>query len=57
MNDIYKTIKLGYPEKGMQSWQAMFSPVQMNELASYVKSLKGTKPPNPKAPQGEPFKE
>ena len=57
MNDIYKTIKLGYPEKGMQSWQAMFSPVQMNELASYVKSLKGTKPSNPKAPQGEPFKE
>ena len=37
MNDIYKTIKVGYPEKGMQSWQAMYSPAQMRNLASYVK--------------------
>lgn len=57
MNDIYKTIKLGYPEKGMQSWESMYSPVQMRDLASFVKSLKGTKPANPKAPQGDLFKE
>jgi cytochrome c oxidase cbb3-type subunit 3 len=57
MNDIYKTIKLGYPEKGMQSWQSMFNPVQIKELTSFVKSLKGTKPANPKAPQGDLFKE
>jgi cytochrome c oxidase cbb3-type subunit 3 len=57
MNDIYKTIKLGYPEKGMQSWQAMYSPIQMKNLASFVKSLKGTKPAAPKEPQGEPFAE
>lgn len=54
MNDIYKTIKIGYPEKGMQSWQAMYSPVQMRNIASFVKSLQGTKPANPKAPQGDP---
>ena len=53
MNDIYKTIKLGYPDKGMQSWESMFTPVQMKDLASYVKSIKGTKPANAKAPQGE----
>lgn len=53
MNDIYKTIKNGYPEKGMQSWQSMFSPVQMKNIASFVHSLKGTKPANPKDPQGE----
>lgn len=57
MNNIYKTIKLGYPEKGMQSWQAMFSPIQMQNLASFVKSLKGTNPPNGKAPQGDLFTE
>jgi cytochrome c oxidase cbb3-type subunit 3 len=57
MNDIYKTIKLGYPEKGMQSWQSMFNPVQIKELSSFVKSLKGTKPANPKAPQGDLYKE
>lgn len=53
MNNIYKTIKLGYPDKGMQAWETMYSPVQMKNLASFVKSLKGTKPPNGKAPQGE----
>ena len=52
MNNIYNTLKIGYPEKGMQSWQTMFSPVQLKNLASYVKSIKGTNPPNPKAPQG-----
>jgi cytochrome c oxidase cbb3-type subunit 3 len=57
MNDIYKTIKLGYPEKGMQSWQSVYSPVQMKNLASFVKSLKGTRPANPKEAQGEPFSE
>jgi cytochrome c oxidase cbb3-type subunit 3 len=53
MNDIYKTIKIGYPEKGMQSWQSLFSPVQMKNIASFVHSLKGTKAANPKDPQGE----
>lgn len=53
MNDIYKTIKIGYPEKGMQSWQSMFSPVQIKNIASFVHSLKGTKPAKPKDPQGE----
>jgi cytochrome c oxidase cbb3-type subunit 3 len=52
MNNIYNTLKIGYPEKGMQSWQTMFSPVQLKNLASYVKSIKGTNPPNPKVPQG-----
>jgi len=52
MNNIYKTIKIGFPEKGMQSWESMYSPVQMKNLASFVKSLKGTKPAVPKAPQG-----
>jgi cytochrome c oxidase cbb3-type subunit 3 len=53
LNDIYNTIKMGYADKGMQSWSNDFSPKQMSFLASYVKSLHGTNPPNPKAPQGE----
>ncbi len=55
LNDIYKTIKNGYPEKGMQSWQSMYSPVQMKNLTSFVKSLQGTTPASPKDPQGEPW--
>ena len=53
IDEIFKTIKYGYPDKGMQSWQTTFSPIQMQELASYIKSLKGTNPPNAKAPQGD----
>jgi cytochrome c oxidase cbb3-type subunit 3 len=57
MTDIYKTIKIGYPDKGMQSWESMMSPVQMKDLSSYVKSIKGTKPANAKAAQGELYKD
>lgn len=57
INDVFKTIKYGYPEKGMQSWQKTYSPAQIRELASYVKSLGGTNPPNAKAPQGDIFEE
>jgi cytochrome c oxidase cbb3-type subunit 3 len=53
IKDIFKTIKYGYQEKGMKSWKDDFSPVQIQQVASYVKSLHGTKPANPKAPQGE----
>jgi cytochrome c oxidase cbb3-type subunit III len=57
LNDIYKTIKIGYADKGMQSWQSMYSPAQIRNLTSFVKSLAGTKPANPKAPQGDLFSE
>jgi cytochrome c oxidase cbb3-type subunit 3 len=53
MPDIYKTIKYGVPEKGMISWEPLLSPNQMRNVASYIQTLVGTNPPNPKAPQGE----
>jgi cytochrome c oxidase cbb3-type subunit 3 len=57
INDVFKTIKYGYPDKGMQSWEKMFSPSQIRNLASFVKTLHGTNPPNPKAPQGDLYNE
>ncbi len=57
LNDIYRSIKIGYPEKGMQSWEKNYSPKEMNNLAGYIKTLKGTNPPNPKAPQGDLYAE
>jgi cytochrome c oxidase cbb3-type subunit 3 len=53
IKDIFKTIKYGYPDKGMQSWQTTYSPVQLQQLATFIRTLKGTNPPNPKAPQGD----
>lgn len=57
INDVFKTIKYGVPEKGMQAWEKTYSPSQIRDLASYVKSLVGTNPPNGKAPQGDAFEE
>lgn len=57
MSDIFKVIKYGRAEKGMKSWQDDYSPVQIAQLASYIKSLHGTNPPNPKEQQGELYKE
>ncbi len=57
IQDIFKTIKLGYPAKGMKSWATDLSPVQIKDVASYIKTLHGTNPPNAKAPQGDLYKE
>jgi len=57
IKDIFKTIKYGVPEKGMKSWAADFSPLQIAQLASYVKSLHGSNPPNGREKQGELFVE
>ncbi len=53
LSDIFKSIKYGWQEKGMRSWKEDFSPVQMAQLTSFVKSLKGSKLLNPREPQGE----
>lgn len=57
VKSVFKTIKYGWPEKGMKSWKDDYSPIQIAQLAGYVKSLHGTKPATPKEPQGDLFKE
>lgn len=55
--DIFKTVKYGWPDKGMKSWKEDFSPMQIAQVASYIKSLVGSNPPNAKAAQGDLFTE
>lgn len=57
VSDIFKSIKYGWPEKGMKSWKDDYSPAQIAQITSYIKSLKGTKPGTPKEPQGELYEE
>ena len=52
INDLFKTIKYGVAGKGMPTWEKQLSPKQIADVANYVKSLHGTNPANPKAPQG-----
>lgn len=53
VKSIFKTIKYGVPAKGMIPWQTQLGASQMQELSSFILTLKGTNPPNAKAPQGE----
>ncbi|MCB9267829.1 MAG: caspase family protein [Lewinellaceae bacterium] len=53
IKDIFRTIKYGVPEKGMISWKGHLKPSEMHQVASYILSLQGTNPSNPKEPQGE----
>ncbi len=55
LNDIYYTLKVGFSDKGMQSWALKFNPKEMSEIASFVKTLQGTNPPGAKASQGDLF--
>jgi cytochrome c oxidase cbb3-type subunit 3 len=51
---IFHTISEGgRTGKGMIAWKAVLKPKQRQEVASYVISLQGSKPANPKAPQGD----
>lgn len=51
--DIFKTIKYGWPEKGMKAWQQDLSAKEINEVVSYLISIHGTHPPKSKEKEGD----
>lgn len=53
MQDMFNTVTNGVLEKGMISYKDQYSPQQRLEVLSYIITLHGTTPANPKAPQGE----
>ena len=55
--DIVKVIKYGFPAKGMIAWRGTLKPKQIIQAASHIEILRGTNPPNAKAPQGELYTE
>jgi cytochrome c oxidase cbb3-type subunit 3 len=52
INDIFKTIKYGVPQKGMISWQTKLSPSDMRDVGCFIMKFSGTTPVNPPAPKG-----
>lgn len=46
--DNVKIILNGVPEKGMLTWRGVLKPSEIHAVASYIYTLRGTKPPNPK---------
>jgi len=55
INNVFKTIKYGVPEKGMISWEKNLNPKQISAVTNFILSLKGSNPAGAKAPQGEKY--
>jgi len=54
IKNVFHTISEGgRAGKGMVSWKTELKPAQIAQVASYVLSLQGTTPAEPKEPQGE----
>jgi cytochrome c oxidase cbb3-type subunit 3 len=54
IKNIFHTLNNGGRDgKGMISWKGTLKPKEMQAVASYVISLKGSNPKDPKAPEGE----
>jgi len=52
IGDLFKTVKYGVLTKGMPTWEKVLTPKQISDVVNFVKSIHGTNPANPKAPQG-----
>lgn len=46
--DNLKTIINGVPDKGMLTWRGLLKPQEIQSVASYIYTLRGSNPPNPK---------
>ena len=55
IKNIFKTVRYGI--NAMPRWDVSLSNKQIAQVVSYVKTLHGTNPPNPKAPDGTLMKE
>ena len=54
IKNVFHTINNGGRDgKGMISWKGTLKPKEMQLVASYVLSLQGSNPKDPKAPDGE----
>ncbi len=58
IKNVFHTITNGGRDgKGMVSWKGTLKPSEIQKVASYVLSLQGSKPKDPKAPDGEVWKD
>jgi len=54
IKEVYNTVSEGgRPGKGMIPWKTDLKPIEIAQVSSYVLSLVGTTPADPKAPEGD----
>lgn len=58
IKNVFTTISNGGRDgKGMVAWNKILKPIDIAKVSSYIISLQGTTPANPKQPEGEIWKE
>ncbi len=54
IKNVFRTVSEGGRSgKGMIAWKQQLKPLEIAQVASYVLTLQGTSPANPKAPEGD----
>ena len=53
VTQVFSTIAKGVPAKGMPPWGRAVAPKELAALVSYLRSVQGTRPANPKEPEGK----
>jgi cytochrome c oxidase cbb3-type subunit 3 len=52
VSQIFTILVKGVPTKGMPPWGRAIAPEEISALASYIRSLQGSDPPDAKGPEG-----
>jgi len=52
VTQVFSTIAKGVPARGMPPWGRAIAPDELAALVSYIRSVQGSKPADPKAPEG-----
>ncbi len=56
IKDIFKVVRHGVNGTNMIAWEGFISPEKMKNVASFILTINGSNPVNPKKPQGDLFK-
>jgi cytochrome c oxidase cbb3-type subunit III len=56
IKELFKVVRHGVQGTNMIAWEGVISPEKIKNVASYILTMQGSNPPNPKKPQGEIYK-
>jgi cytochrome c oxidase cbb3-type subunit III len=57
VKDLFTVIRHGVQGTNMIAWEGVISPEKMKNVSSYILTMQGSNPLNPKKPQGEIYKQ
>jgi cytochrome c oxidase cbb3-type subunit III len=56
IKELFKVVRHGVQGTNMIAWEGVISPEKIKNVSSYILTMQGSNPPNPKKPQGEIYK-